>query len=413
MRALFKKLVRQRSQLEQMIWVSVFTLFLLGVIFLFYSYIAEAAKDPSIGIFKDLGIQIVAFGVGIAAMYGVSRIRYYVFARHIAIISALSVAAMTLLVTPLALMRNSAVRWIDLGFTQFQPSEIMKLGIVLFFAFIFTRRSIRENTLLLLLYSFGAFAFLGVTAYLQPDYGTVFIVGSAVIGIALVARLPITWWVVMLVTGLMAITALIVTAPTYLVSRFEVFYNVNFGEVTTGQRYGEAYHALQNLEAVRTGGFFGQGFGHIAQNYSLNIPEITTDSIFALIASEVGFLGSLFIILCFLFFLFLLYSLADITKEPFGKCLVVGIATLLAVQFFVNILVVLGIPATGIPLPFFSRGGSSLVITLVSVGIILSVLRQQIIWKDIYRGPLVGKRPSRGKGKKGAKDLNKAVSLLK
>ncbi|MDE0243433.1 MAG: FtsW/RodA/SpoVE family cell cycle protein [Candidatus Kaiserbacteria bacterium] len=386
---MFKKYIRRRDQLEQMIWISVFTLFFLGIIFLFYAYISEATKDTSVDVFRELGTQIVAFGVGIAVMYGVAQLRYYVLARHIAVISAISVLAMTLLITPLAIARNSAVRWVDLGFTQFQPSEVMKLGIVLFFAFVFTRPSVREHLSKMLLYSFGAFSFLAATAYLQPDYGTVLIVGSAVISMALVSKLPRMWWVVMFVAGTLATTTLFVVAPTYLENRFHVFYNVNFGEVSPTQRYGEAYHTLQNLEAVQTGGLFGQGLGHVSQNVSLSVPEITTDSIFALVAAEVGFLGSIFIILCFLFLLYLFYALADITKEPFGKCVVVGIATLLAAQFFVNILVVLGFPATGIPLPFFSRGGSSIVITLLSVGIVLSVLRQQIIRQDVYRGPLV------------------------
>ena len=386
MRALFKKCIRQRSHLEQLIWVSVFVLFCFGIIFLFYAYIAEASKDASVQVFKDLGTQIVAFGVGIAVMYGIAQLHYSAYARHIAAVSAFSVLVMTLLVTPFAIARNSAVRWVDIGFTQFQPSEIMKLGMVIFFAFIFTRPSVRNHTPKLLLCSFGAFGFLAAAAYFQPDYGAVLIVCSAVVGMALISRLPSTWWLTMIAAALLAAGALFVTAPTYLVSRFEVFYNVNFGEVAPGQRYGEAYHALQNLGAVRTGGLFGQGFGYIAQNDSLNVPEITTDSVFALVASEVGFVGSVFIIACFLFFLFLLYALADATREPFGKCLVVGIATLLAAQFFVNILVVLGFPATGIPLPFFSRGGSSLVITLASIGIVLSVLRQQRIRQDVYRG---------------------------
>lgn len=89
MRALFKKCIRRRDQLEQMIWISVFALFCFGVIFLFYAYIAEASRDTSVQIFKDLGTQIVAFGVGIAAMYGIAQLRYYIFARHIAVISAL------------------------------------------------------------------------------------------------------------------------------------------------------------------------------------------------------------------------------------------------------------------------------------------------------------------------------------
>ena len=360
----------------------------MGLFFLFYAYVAEAIKLPNTKIFNNLGVQVVAFGVGLLAMYLVSRLRYQVYRKHIFLIGALSLVSMLLLFTPLSIERNGAVRWLDLGILQFQPSEILKLGFVLFFAFLFTHKSFRNNTKKLLGFTVAGFLVLLGSSVLQPDYGLTVIIGSAIMGIALIARLPRVWWVSIISTLLVAGVALSFVAPSYIANRFQVFYDVNFGELTPEQRYGEAYHSLQNLEAVRVGGLFGQGPGYVAQSSHLSIPEVTTDSIFALIAAEVGFVGSLILIVLFLCFFLLCYTIADFTKDRFGKYVVVGITTLFAAQFFVNILVVLGLPATGIPLIFFSRGGSSLVITLASVGIILNVLKQKPVRREIYRGEL-------------------------
>ena len=364
-------------------------LFCMGLFFLFYAYVAEAIRSPSLSIFQSLGVQVAAFVVGIVCMYVVSGLRYQIYRKHVFLISTLSLLAMLTLVTPLAIERNGAIRWIDLGILQFQPSELLKLGFVIFFAFLFTQKGIRDDIKKLIGYTaVGFLVLLGVSMF-QPDYGFAVIVGGSVMGIAVIARLPKVWWITIIGTLVTASVALSFVAPSYIVSRFRVFYDVNFGILTPEQRYGEAYHSLQNLEAVRVGGVIGQGPGYVAQSTHLSIPEVTTDSIFALIAAETGFVGSLILIMLFLFFFLLCYTIADFTKDPFGKYVVVGITTLFAVQFFVNILVVLGLPATGIPLIFFSRGGSSLVITLASIGIILNVLKQKPTKREIYRGSLV------------------------
>ena len=388
MKQLLRKYITKKEQLRRLIFFAIGVLFCMGLFFLFYAYIAEAIKSPSVSIFQNLGVQVVAFVIGLLGMYMVSRIRYQVYRRHIFLIAVLSILAMLTLLTPFAIERNGAVRWLDLGILQFQPSEILKLGFVLFFAFLFTQKKVRENTKVLIGYTAAGFLVLIAASFLQPDYGSAVIIGSAVLGIAVIARLPKAWWISIIGTVIVASIALSFVAPSYIANRFKVFYDVNFGELTAEQKYGEAYHSLQNLKAVRVGGLIGQGPGYVAQSQRLSIPEVTTDSIFALIAAEVGFIGSFIIIVLFLCLFLLCYTIADFTKDPFGKYVVVGITTLFAAQFFVNILVVLGLPATGIPLIFFSRGGSSLVITLASIGIILNVLQQKSIKREIYRGSL-------------------------
>lgn len=377
------------KHLRRLILITVGVLFAVGLFFLFYAYIAETVRYASVSVFRGLAVQVAAFIIGLGALFAVSHLKYQIYRRHILFISAMSLFSMLFLITPLAIERNGAVRWVDLGFFQFQPSELLKVAIVLFFAVLLTNEDIRSSWKKMLLYGGGALTFFFFISVLQPDYGTFAIVTVAVAGMALVANLPKKWWLWITGAGVLLFGALLLLAPSYLTNRFEVFYDINFGELTAEERYGGAYHALQNLEAVRVGGIIGQGPGYVAQSSHLSIPEVTTDSVFALIAAETGFVGSSMVISLFLFFFLLCYIAADFTRDPFGKYVIVGITTLFAVQFFVNILAVLGFPATGIPLIFFSRGGTSLFVTLVSVGIILNILRQQSTRRQIDRGPFV------------------------
>ena len=388
MQKLIRQYITKKEQLRQLIFLVIGVLFCMGLFFLFYAYVVESIKLPDTKIFQNLSVQVAAFIVGLIVMYVVSRLRYQLYRKHIFLISIFSLLSMLMLLTPLAIERNGAVRWIDLGILQFQPSEILKIGFILFFAFLFTQKSIRNNTKKVLAFTVAGFLVLLGASVLQPDYGSAIIVGSAIIGMAIIARLPKVWWISIISALIVASVAVSFIAPSYIANRFKVFYDINFGELTPEQRYGEAYHSLQNLEAVRVGGLIGQGPGYVAQSSHLSIPEVTTDSIFALIAAEVGFIGSLILIMVFLCFFLICYTIADFTKDPFGKYVVVGITTLFAAQFFVNILVILGLPATGIPLIFFSRGGTSLVMTLASIGIILNVLKQKPMKREIYKGDL-------------------------
>ena len=358
MRTAIQQYISKKEHLRQLILLGIGVLFCMGLFFLFYAYIAEAVKSPDISIFGNLGVQIAAFAIGLIAMYLVSQLKYHFYRRHIFLISTLSLLSMLMLITPLAIERNGAIRWIDLGVLQFQPSEILKIGFILFFAFLFTQKNIRNNIKKIIGFTAAGFLVLLTTAVLQPDYGSAVIIGGSIMGMAIIARLPKMWWISIIGVLVAASVALSFIAPSYIANRFKVFYDVNFGTVTPEQRYGEAYHSLQNLEAVRVGGLLGQGPGYVAQSSHLSIPEVTTDSIFALIAAETGFIGSVLLIILFLCFFLLCYSIAKSTKDPFGKYVVVGITTLFAAQFFVNILVVLGLPATGIPLIFFQQRGN-------------------------------------------------------
>lgn len=385
MRVLLKRHFPTTTKIQNTILILVSLLFITGLTFLFFAYIAESVQSSSsINISRYIGTQAVAFIVGLVSLLIVSRFNYFEYARYVFILLFISILLMASLLA-FGIEANGAVRWIDLGFVQFQPSEVMKVVVIIYFAFIFSNRKIRENLKDTLLYSSFGLVYIAVAGILQPDFGTMVIILGAIIGMAIIAGLPKRLWQIGIGLGLALIPISFFLLPEYITARFITFYNIYIGELSRLDIRGSAYHALENLEAVRVGGLFGQGLGYVSKSTNLKIPELSTDSIFALVAAEIGFIGSFAIISAFLFLFLLFYYIADLTKDLFGKYLVVGLATLLSAQFLINILVVLGLPATGVPLIFFSRGGSSIVITMITIGIILSVLRQQKISRDIYR----------------------------
>lgn len=384
MRSILKRYFTTTEKIRNTILCMTFILFLVGLLFLFFAYIAESVQiSNDVMVVKQIGIQIISFLIGCVAILFLYNFNYLFYKKHIFLLVFLSILFMMSLLA-IGIEANGAVRWIDLGIIQFQPSEIMKIVMVIYFAFVFSNRKIKENYKSMMAYSAFGLAYIIIASILQPDFGTMIIIFTAIAGIAIISDLPKRVWQIVVALTFLIIPPIFFFLPEYISTRFKTFYNIYIGELSRVDIRGSAYHALENLEAVRVGGVFGQGVGYVSKSTNLQIPELSTDSIFALIAAEVGFLGSVIIILSFTFLFLTFYYVADLTKDLFGKYLVVGLATLLSVQFVINILVVLGLPATGVPLLLFSRGGSSILATMCVIGIILNVLKKQKISKDIY-----------------------------
>ena len=363
-----------QKKIDLLIFVTITTLFLVGLVFLFSALINESHLLGVEIIWKGMSLQVLAFALGVVLLLIVSLIDTTVYLKYFPWIALASIIGMLLLLTPLGIESNGAVRWLDLGFITFQPSEVMKFALIIFFAALFSGKIKNISSSALAWFFVGGFLFLALATVLQPDYGTSVIICLAIFAMMLVSNLSVR--LKMLITGIPVLMGglLVGIAPDYIGNRLSVFYDVNFGTVSEIDRYGDAYHTLQNLESVKSGGLVGDGLNSFAQTTDYTIPEITTDSIFALVASEVGFIGSSIIIIIFLFLMFLFFTVAQTTRDTFARLLVVGISTIIGIQFFINLLVVLGLPSTGVPLLFFSRGGSALLVTLAAVGVIRSVL---------------------------------------
>lgn len=269
------------------------------------------------------------------------------------------------LIPGLGLKIYGAQRWFDLKIFTFQPSELAKMAVIVFLAHWFANEEKdRLNAFLLLI---GGFFIL---IMLEPDLGTALII-LVVAGLMLfVART--TNWMAIFKIGIISLAALIffIIISPYRLSRLKTYFS------SEKQKFTASYHINQALIAIGSGGIWGSGIGNSKQKFSY-LPEVTSDSIFALVAEETGFLGTLLIIGAYAYFFFCSQKLIVEVKDQFGKFLIFGCSTLITFQAFLNLSSIIGlVPFTGVPLPFLSSGGTALIIQFAAVGLILNVEKQ-------------------------------------
>ncbi len=259
-----------------------------------------------------------------------------------------------------------ARRWINLGFTVLQPSELAKLSLVLYLSTWLTTKE--KGRLLAFLLLVGLLVGLII---LEPDMGTAIVLLGIATSIYFVSGGEIL--------GLLAIAPAVILGGVFLalkspyrLKRITTFFD------PTADPLGASYHIRQALIAIGSGGIFGIGLGNSRQKYSY-LPEATTDSIFAIIAEEVGLIGATVLIIAFVVFFVRCLRMIRDTDDKFGKLLGVGIISWLAFQTVVNFSSMVAlIPLTGVPLPFISYGGSALVAELVAVGILFNIFKNNL-----------------------------------
>ena len=311
--------------------------------------------------------------MGVAAMFFISKINYQRFRAFAKPLLFIAIILLVLVLIPgIGQTRNNATRWIGVGelFT-FQPSEIAKLAVVLYFSDSISKKKDKMRTtrygILPYLLIMGV---LAVLMMLEPHLsGTVLILGT---GAALMLVGGIRWaWVGAAVGFVGGVAALMLTGVIkYGQSRIAMWQNPFIDP------RGEGYQLSQSLISIGSGGLLGVGLGKSRQKF-LYLPEEHNDFIFAIICEELGLIGATIIMLLFAALILRGYWIALHTRDRFGCLLVVGVTTLIAMQTFLNIGVVTGLlPTTGISLPFFSYGGTALSIQLAEMGIVLSVSRQ-------------------------------------
>ena len=313
--------------------------------------------------------------IGIAAMLAIGRInyeRYRVVGKYVL---AFSIFLLILVLIPgVGITRNNATRWLGFGETfQFQPSEIAKIGVILYFADSISKKKERMRTL-----RYGILPYvviLGIIAFLmikEPHLsGTVLILG---IGAVMMFAGGIGWgWVAAGAgVGAMGVWAYLNGKVGYNSSRIAVWLDPFSEELMRD----DAYQMRQSLLAIGSGGLLGVGLGKSRQKF-MYLPERHNDFIFAIICEELGLIGATLIMALFALLIIRGYWIALHARDRFGALLAVGVTTQLALQVFLNIAVVTNlIPNTGISLPFFSYGGTALVIQLAEMGLVLSVSRQ-------------------------------------
>lgn len=250
-------------------------------------------------------------------------------------------------------------RWISIGNFVFQPSELMKLSLIIYLSTLFEKkRNFLSFIFVILLVTF--------LLLLEPDFGTAIIFLAIGFSLFFVSGFTFKEFLVIFLLSLLGLPSVIFLS-SYRRERFLNFLHSSFNPELA------SYHVKQVLIALGSGGIFGKGLGGSKQKF-LFLPEVTTDSIFAVIGEEFGFIGSLCFIIAIFYLVYRILYLSFFLKNDFDKMLVVGIGVLIGLQALINLgaMVVL-IPMTGVPLPFVSYGGSSLLICLASMGIVYNI----------------------------------------
>ena len=266
---------------------------------------------------------------------------------------------------------GGARRWISLGPISFQPSEIAKMALVFYAADVLARKQSEIKDflygLLPLMMALGACM---VLILLEPDLGTAIALACLIIIMAFIAGVDIKQLLSMTIPGLIAIIGLIAMKP-YRIKRIMAFWN------PWNDPRGSGFQIIQSMIAMGTGGLFGVGLAHSKQKL-FYLPEAHTDFIFSIIGEELGLVGTLGTVLLFAIFIWLGFRIAYSARDLFGQFLAFGLVTMLALQVIINIAAVTGsIPTKGMPLPFISSGGTSLVYSLASVGLLLNIAKHR------------------------------------
>lgn len=286
----------------------------------------------------------------------------------------ISVVAMLILVnyTPLGVTVNGAKRWIDLGFTQLQPSEFAKPAVVMLLASAFYKtEKIFDNNKMIYFVPILLMIFM---IYKQPNLSMVILLltTSFVMYLSAGGPLKLVW---MGLGG--GIFAAFTAGVTHLIKPYQM------SRITTwlnpeADPLGAGYNVIQSLVAFATGGFWGVGYGSSKQKLAW-LPEAHTDFIFAVIGEELGFIGCLLVIGLFWTFIHRGLLIASRCPDMYGKLLAIGITFSIGFQAFLNMSVASSfLPATGVPLPFISYGGSSLMVSMWMVGILLNISKKRV-----------------------------------
>ncbi len=361
------KLSRQKLSMDR-------NLFILILVFVFVGLIAvaDASAPQALSKYGDKFFlfkqQLIWAGVGLIALFTASKINYKFWEKVATPLFIVSLILLLIVLLPnFGFKALGARRWIDVGFFSFQPSELIKLSLAMFLAKVASKNKNALSYFLPLIIVAGLIM-------LQPDLGTTLIVALIGLSQIFVSGVNLLYFAGAILVGGLGTIGLILISP-YRKERLMTFLQMERDPL------GASYHIRQVLLGLGSGGIFGVGLGASRQKY-LFLPEASTDSIFAVIAEELGLVGSVAVIFLFGFFVYKGLTIAKRAPDSFSRVLAVGITAWIGGQTFLNIASMVAlVPLTGIPLPFISYGGSSLVMILAACGILLNISKYSTLQK--------------------------------
>lgn len=364
--------MRSRIKVDKPFLVITVALIVAGFFIFSSASLGLLAKETSNYSSVAFSQMVLGLFLGSIALILASRLDYKHWKKWAFYLLALAIILNVLVLVPtIGFEHGGARRWLRFGEFSFQPSELLKFSFIIYFAA--WAASVKEKIktfskgLLPLLVLLGL---CGALLLKQPDTDTYMVILAT--GMAMFIAAGGRWKhvLLMILLGVMGFTFIVITRP-YVMARIETFLN------PTADSLGASYQLQQSLIAIGSGGLFGTGFGQSVQKFTY-LPEPVGDSIFAVAAEEFGFFGSVILIAVFLLFAVRGLKIAGNVTDAFGRLVVVGIVIMIISQAFVNIGAMLGVvPLSGITLPFVSHGGTSLFLSLIEIGVILSISKTQ------------------------------------
>jgi len=348
----------------------IFALSVFGVIMVYSASVVVSYKVYGYNNYY-LNKQIISLIIGVFVWIIFSNIDYRIWQKYAFWMLICTLFLLIAVFLPgIGVELGGAHRWIDVGFTLFQPSEIIKLTLIVYLAAWLAKKGegVRD-------FQSGFLPFvvlIGLVVVLimkQPDMGTMSVIASTAAIMFFVAGASL---VHILLGGVSALAVfwILIRSSAYRFQRFLTFLN------PTDSSLGAGYHISQALLAIGSGGLLGLGFG-LSEQKHLFLPQAQTDSIFAIICEELGFIRAILVILVYVFIAWRGYKIAKNAPDMFSRLLATGVTTWIVVQALINLAAMTGlIPLTGVPLPFISYGGSSLIVLFAAVGILMNISKQ-------------------------------------
>ena len=361
--------MKSRQPPDTLLLLATFLLLGIGLVMVYSSSSVISLYRHDIS-YYFLRRQFIFAVLGLVTMFVCMRFNYWNWRRFVKPVFWVNFLLLVLVLIPgIGVARTEAQRWIDLGFTRFQPSDFTKFAMVLFAAnYLVIKKEkmqdFKRGLLPILMITGLAFGLI----MLQPDLGTGLTIFITVFIVLFGGGAKISHLAGLAMSSIPALAAMVVIAP-YRLRRFLSFLD------PWADSAGDGWQIIQSLLAIGSGSLAGVGLGASRQKF-LYLPEPWNDFIFAIICEELGFIGGSAVIILFLILIWRGYRIAMTAPDLFGQYLAMGLTTMIAVQVSINLGVVLGtLPVTGINLPLISYGGTSLMLTLGSIGVLLNISR--------------------------------------
>lgn len=351
------------TNLDNLLLATTALLVILGVLVLY----SLGIKAKQVSNQLDTSRQLIYAVVGLVLMFIAARNDYKVLKNYSSFLYMFMIITLVA-VELVGATRLGATRWIAIGPFQFQPSELAKLILVVVLAKIYAQNYDYSDQIRVVLRSLAYTLPAVILVLIQPDLGTAIVLSAIWLVMTISTKIKKRYIVAMFAALILAIPIVYPNLQPYQKQRIDTFLN------PAADPSGTGYNVNQAIIAVGSGGFFGQGLGAGSQSQGNFLPSSHTDFVFAVLAEKLGFVGAIVCILLYVVLISRLIIDGSKSADRFGSMLCIGIATMFVVHVLINIGMNLGImPVTGIPLPFISAGGTSMMVGLIAIGIVQSV----------------------------------------